>query len=73
MLITQHKNLGLFVVYNLPNRDCSALASNGELTVKDDGAAKYKKYIDSIAAQLTEHKDSKVALVIGENLPSPTS
>ncbi|MER5453202.1 glycoside hydrolase family 6 protein [Micromonospora sp. NPDC002389] len=37
------------VIYNLPGRDCSALASNGEL--KADELPKYKaQYIDPIAA-----------------------
>ena len=39
-----------FVIYNLPNRDCSALASNGELKVSENGLARYKaEYIDPIA------------------------
>ena len=38
------------VVYDLPDRDCAALASNGEFSVADDGVAKYKNYIDQIAA-----------------------
>ncbi|BCJ64031.1 glycoside hydrolase family 6 protein [Polymorphospora rubra] len=38
-----------FVIYNLPGRDCSALASNGELGV--DELPRYKSaYIDPIAA-----------------------
>jgi cellulose 1,4-beta-cellobiosidase len=38
-----------FVIYNLPGRDCSALASNGELGVND--LPRYKsEYIDPIAA-----------------------
>ncbi|MFI7601594.1 glycoside hydrolase family 6 protein [Actinoplanes sp. NPDC049681] len=38
-----------FVIYNLPGRDCSALASNGELGVDD--LPRYKtEYIDPIAA-----------------------
>ena len=40
--------MGAFVVYDLPNRDCAALASNGELQVADDGLNKYKKYIDGM-------------------------
>jgi cellulose 1,4-beta-cellobiosidase len=40
-----------FVIYNLPNRDCSALASNGELKIAQDGLQRYKtEYIDPIAA-----------------------
>lgn len=56
--------IGAFVVYDLPNRDCAALASNGEYTVANDGLTKYKAYIDSIAAILKKHSSTKVALVI---------
>jgi cellulase/cellobiase CelA1 len=56
--------IGAFVVYDLPNRDCAALASNGELTVANDGLTKYKAYIDSIAAIIKKHSSTKVALVI---------
>lgn len=37
------------VIYNLPERDCSAKASDGELRLADDGWNKYKRYIDRIA------------------------
>lgn len=30
---------GLFVVYDLPDRDCAAAASNGEYTIADNGVA----------------------------------
>ena len=40
----------LLVVYDLPDRDCSALASNGELSSANNGIAMYKaQYIDRIA------------------------
>ncbi len=40
-----------FVIYNLPNRDCSALASNGELKIAENGLNRYRTgYIDPIAA-----------------------
>jgi cellulose 1,4-beta-cellobiosidase len=39
------------VVYDLPNRDCAALASNGELLITQNGLNIYKtQYIDQIAA-----------------------
>ncbi|MER6827986.1 glycoside hydrolase family 6 protein [Streptosporangium sp. NPDC000563] len=45
------------VIYNLPNRDCSALASNGELRVSENGMNRYKtEYIDPIAAIMAESK-----------------
>ena len=40
----------LLVVYDLPDRDCAALASNGELSSANNGMAMYKtQYIDRIA------------------------
>ena len=43
----------LLVVYDLPDRDCSALASNGELSSANNGMTLYKtQYIDRIAAIL---------------------
>ena len=38
------------VVYDLPNRDCHAKASNGEFTIANNGVANYKNYIDQIVA-----------------------
>src|ERR1041384_2291554 len=39
-----------FVVYDLPGRDCAALASNGEIPLTPAGLAQYKtSYIDEIA------------------------
>jgi len=46
------KQLLQIIVYDLPDRDCAALASNGEFSVADDGVAKYKNYIDQIAAAI---------------------
>ena len=53
-----------FVVYDLPNRDCAASASNGEYSVADDGVTKYKAYIDSIKTQINKYSNVPVALVI---------
>ncbi|RFU31858.1 hypothetical protein B7463_g4481, partial [Scytalidium lignicola] len=55
---------GTFVVYDLPDRDCSALASNGEYTIANNGVANYKAYIDSIRSLLVTYSDVKVILVI---------
>ncbi|KAF7586043.1 hypothetical protein BBP40_009641 [Aspergillus hancockii] len=55
---------GIFVVYDLPDRDCAALASNGEFLISDGGVAKYKAYIDSIRAQIQKYPDVKTLLVI---------
>ncbi len=46
------KQLVQIVVYDLPDRDCAALASNGEFSIADDGVNKYKDYIDQLAAQI---------------------
>ncbi|EHL00248.1 putative 1,4-beta-D-glucan cellobiohydrolase C [Glarea lozoyensis 74030] len=55
---------GTFVVYDLPDRDCAALASNGEYSIANGGVANYYKYIDSIKALLVTYSDVKVILVI---------
>jgi cellulose 1,4-beta-cellobiosidase len=51
-----------FVIYNLPGRDCSALASNGELG--PDDLPRYKsEYIDPIAAIMGDAKYSKLRII----------
>jgi len=64
--------MGAFVVYDLPDRDCAAAASNGEYTIADNGVADYFSYIDNITAIVKAHPDTSIALVIGETC-SPTS
>ena len=50
------------VIYNLPGRDCSALASNGELGPTEIG--RYKtEYIDPIAAILADSKYAGLRIV----------
>ncbi|KAL2867687.1 putative cellobiohydrolase [Aspergillus lucknowensis] len=55
---------GQFVVYDLPDRDCAALASNGEYSIADGGVEHYKDYIDSIREILVKYSDVQVLLVI---------
>jgi cellulose 1,4-beta-cellobiosidase len=55
---------GTFVVYDLPDRDCAALASNGEYSIANGGVANYKLYIDAIKAILVKHSGTKVILTI---------
>ncbi|MFI6782907.1 glycoside hydrolase family 6 protein [Micromonospora sp. NPDC050276] len=51
-----------FVIYNLPGRDCSALASNGELG--PDELPKYKaQYIDPIAAIQSDAKYRSLRII----------
>ncbi|MFI6484806.1 glycoside hydrolase family 6 protein [Nonomuraea sp. NPDC050663] len=63
-----------FVIYNLPNRDCSALASNGELLIAQNGLNRYKtEYIDPIAAIMSDSKYRNlriVAIVEIDSLPN---
>ncbi|GAA3429965.1 glycoside hydrolase family 6 protein [Streptosporangium sandarakinum] len=53
-----------FVIYNLPNRDCSALASNGELLIAENGLVRYKtEYIDPIATIMKDPKYAALRIV----------
>src|SRR3569832_2899800 len=54
-----------FVVYDLPNRDCNAAASAGELSVSEGGEGRYQhQYIDVIAAALAAPPVVRVVLVL---------
>ncbi|MEW9699760.1 glycoside hydrolase family 6 protein [Paenibacillus sp. SI8] len=56
-----------FVIYDLPGRDCHALASNGELPLTQDGLQRYKtEYIDAIASVFADakYKDIRIVTVI---------
>jgi cellulase/cellobiase CelA1 len=57
------------VVYDLPERDCAALSSNGELSLANNGSALYQEYIDNIAAQIKAFPDVTFVLIIGEYFP----
>ena len=53
------------VVYDLPNRDCSAAASAGELKVSEQGEARYKsRFIDPITALFKAHPDQPIIVVL---------
>ena len=53
------------VIYNLPNRDGSALASNGELHVAQKGLERYKtEYIDAIFKIIKQEKYAKLRIVM---------
>jgi cellulose 1,4-beta-cellobiosidase len=53
------------VVYDLPNRDCSALASNGELLIAQNGLNRYKtEYIDAIFNTISQAKYSNLRIVM---------
>jgi cellulose 1,4-beta-cellobiosidase len=62
----------VFVIYNLPNRDCAAEGSRGELFVDKGGEAKYQsEFIDVIAAAFAAHPSQKIAVVLEpDSLPN---
>jgi len=62
--LAQGANLITLVVYDLPNRDCAANASNGELLIANGGMARYKaEYIDPYAAILANAKYSSIRMI----------
>ncbi|MCR6690023.1 glycoside hydrolase family 6 protein [Cellulomonas sp.] len=65
------------VIYDLPGRDCYALASNGELPATDAGLARYQsEYIDPIAALLSDSKYANLriaATIEPDSLPNLTT
>jgi cellulose 1,4-beta-cellobiosidase len=54
-----------FVVYDLPNRDCSAASSAGELDVLSRGETRYKsEFIDPIASAFRAHPSVRIVAVL---------
>jgi cellulose 1,4-beta-cellobiosidase len=72
--LDQGANVFLVVIYDLPNRDCNALASNGELLIAKDGFNRYKnEYVDPIAAILSDAKYQGIriiAIIEPDSLPN---
>ncbi|MBK9924831.1 MAG: glycoside hydrolase family 6 protein [Anaerolineales bacterium] len=63
--LAQGANAIGIVVYDLPNRDCSALASNGELLIANNGLNRYKtEYIDAIYATVSQAKYANLRIVM---------
>lgn len=62
------------VIYDLPGRDCAALASNGEIPATAAGLTEYEsQYIDPIASILSSAAYSKlriVAIIEPDSLPN---
>jgi cellulose 1,4-beta-cellobiosidase len=57
--------LTVVVVYDLPNRDCSAAASAGELKVAENGEKRYKaEFIDPITKIFKAHADQPIVVVL---------
>lgn len=54
-----------FVVYDLPNRDCSAKASAGELEVDKGGEQRYKtEFIDKIVEEFSAHPKLRLVAIV---------
>ncbi|MBN1312133.1 MAG: glycoside hydrolase family 6 protein, partial [Anaerolineae bacterium] len=70
--VAQGANAIQIVVYDLPNRDCSALASNGELLIAEDGFNRYmNEYINPIASAVAQFPNLRVIAVIEpDSLPN---
>ncbi|HTF97647.1 MAG TPA: glycoside hydrolase family 6 protein, partial [Cellvibrio sp.] len=72
--LAQGANLIQVVVYDLPNRDCHALASNGELTQGAEGTMRYRtEYIDVLAEIFSDSKYRNlriVAIIEPDSLPN---
>jgi cellulose 1,4-beta-cellobiosidase len=62
------------VIYDLPDRDCDALASNGELSISNNGLSYYEhSYIDPIAQILSNYRNTNlriVAVIEPDSLPN---
>jgi cellulose 1,4-beta-cellobiosidase len=57
--------VAVVVVYDLPNRDCSAAASAGELKVAQNGESRYmNEFIDPIVVQFKAHPDQPIVVVL---------
>jgi cellulose 1,4-beta-cellobiosidase len=57
--------LATFVVYDLPNRDCSAKASAGELELEQGGEGRYRaEFIDRIAEQFSAHPKLRIVAIV---------
>lgn len=72
--LAQKANLIQVVVYDLPNRDCNALASNGELTIENNGFNRYKnEYVTPLAAIFADAKYKAlriIAIIEPDSLPN---
>lgn len=55
----------VFVVYDLPNRDCSAKASAGELHAETDGETRYRReFIDVLAREFAKHPKQRIVAIL---------
>jgi cellulose 1,4-beta-cellobiosidase len=55
----------VFVLYDLPGRDCNAESSAGELSPDAAGEARYRQeFVDVIAAAFRTHRDQRIVVVL---------
>lgn len=55
----------VFVLYDLPERDCAARASGGELTLENDGERRYDRdFIEPLVSQFRAHPALRIAVVV---------
>jgi cellulose 1,4-beta-cellobiosidase len=64
--------VSIVVLYDLPNRDCSAKSSAGELDAADAGETRYRsEFVDVIATSFAAHPEQRiVALLEPDSLPN---
>ncbi|MGA7123630.1 MAG: glycoside hydrolase family 6 protein [Polyangiaceae bacterium] len=57
--------LSVFVLYDLPNRDCASRSSSGELSLEGGGEARYRtEFIDPIAAAMAAHPTQHIVVLL---------
>ncbi|KAJ8490172.1 hypothetical protein ONZ45_g13303 [Pleurotus djamor] len=59
---TGRKQIVNLAVYNLPDRDCSAKASDGELHIDQSGEARYEAYIKAVGSQIASVPEVTVVI-----------
>ncbi|KAJ3034477.1 hypothetical protein HDV00_005000 [Rhizophlyctis rosea] len=52
------------IVYDMPDRDCSASASSGEWSIAEGGASKYQSWIDEIAKEVQKYDDLRIVVLL---------
>ncbi|QEY18833.1 cellobiohydrolase [Cellvibrio sp. KY-GH-1] len=72
--LAQNANVIQVVVYDLPNRDCKALASNGELKQGVEGSTRYRtEYVDKLVSIFSDAKYASlriIAIIEPDSLPN---
>jgi cellulose 1,4-beta-cellobiosidase len=66
---TGRKTVSVFVIYDLPNRDCAAAASNGEITCEDNscakGLAQYEtQYVNPIISIFKKYPNQPIVAIV---------